>query len=63
MKKLHLKSKGDTAFAKNFIDVTKTWNKNLENLDFIEEPTSVESSSKNCKSKSPISRDSDENKS
>ena len=35
----------------------------MENLDFIEEPGSVESSSTDCKSKSPISKRSDENKS
>ena len=32
-------------------------------MDFIEELSSVESSSTDCKSESPISRDSDENKS
>ena len=35
----------------------------MENLYFIEEASSVESSSTNWKSESPISRDSDENKS
>ena len=38
-------------------------NKNLENLEFIEEPSSVESSSTDCKSELPISKDSNENKS
>ena len=32
-------------------------------MDFNEQPSSLESSSTDCKSKSPISRDSDENKS
>ena len=31
-------------------------------MDFIEEPSSAKISSTDCKSKSPISRDSDENK-
>ena len=62
MKKLHLNSTGNTAFAKNLITFIENWNWNLENLDFIEQPSSVESSSLACKSKSPISRDSDENK-
>lgn len=44
MKKLHLNIKGNRAFA------TKSWDENVENLDFTEEPRSAESSSADCKS-------------
>ena len=63
MKKFHLSSKGNTASAKNLIQFIKNWNENLENLDFIEEPSSIESFNTDCKSESPISRDLDESKS
>ena len=60
---LHLNSKGNTAFAKNLINFIENSNENFENLDFIEEASSVDSSSADCKSESSISRNSDENKS
>ena len=63
MKKLHLNSKGKTAFAKNMINFIENWHENSENLDFIEEPSSAKIYSTDCKSKSPISRDSDESNS
>ena len=63
MKMLHLNSKGNTAFARNLINFIENSNENLENLGFIEEASSVDSSSADCKSESSISRDSDENKS
>ena len=44
MKKLHLNIKGNRAFA------TKSWDENVGNLDFIEEPRFAESSSADCKS-------------
>ena len=44
MKKLHLNIKGNRAFA------TKSWDENVENLDFSEEPRSAESSNADCKS-------------
>ena len=63
MKELVLNSKGNTAFAKNLINFIENWNENLENLNFIEKPSSAENSSTDCKSESPVSRGSDENKS
>ena len=44
IKKLHLNIKGNRAFA------TKSWDENVENLDFNEEPRSAESSNADCKS-------------
>ena len=58
-----MNSKGNTAFAKNLINFIENRNENLENLYFIDEPISVKISSTDCKPKSPISRDSDENRS
>ena len=63
MKKVNLNSKRNTAFAKNLINFVENWNESLKNLDFIKESSSVESSSTDCKSKSPISKDLDKNKS
>ena len=62
LKKLHLNSKRNTAYAKNLMNFIENWNENLESSDFIEKLSSVESSSTDCKSESPISRNSDETK-
>ena len=63
MKKLNLNSKWNTAFAKNLINFIENWNESLKNSDFIKESSSVESSTTDCKSISPISKDLDKNKS
>ena len=59
MKKIHLNSKRNTAFVKDLIKFIE--NKDLENFNFIEELNASESSTSECKYKSPISRLSGEN--